>query len=88
MPSNDADVRFAQGIIAQHEQAIEMATSLVEANSENPDVEVMAETMIAVQGFESAVAEDWLERWGASTEGAPDDAEGMMSESEMDDPEG
>ena len=85
---NDADVRFAQGMIPHHEQAIEMS-DLALRRGESGDVKALAEAIRAAQGPEITTMRGWLESWGeeepdeAHGGGHSDDDSGMMSEDEM-----
>lgn len=90
---NDEDVAFAQGMIAHHRQAIEMA-DLVIANGESPEVEALAEKIKADQTPEIQTLSGWLADWdepetaeGGDHAGTDVDGEGedmaMMSDEEM-----
>ena len=89
---NDADVEFAQQMIAHHEQAIDMA-ELVIAKGESAEVKALAERIKEAQGPEIELMRGWLREWGedeAPTGGMDmggmdmggDDAE-MMTDEEM-----
>jgi uncharacterized protein (DUF305 family) len=58
-----ADVRFMQGMIVHHQQALEMA-SLVPDRSERPDVRLLARRIEASQDDEIALMGAWLQRRG------------------------
>ncbi|NMH95579.1 DUF305 domain-containing protein, partial [Pseudonocardia bannensis] len=61
---NQADVRFAGGMIVHHRQALEMSR-LVPDRSTNPQVADLARRIEAAQGPEIATMGAMLERWGA-----------------------
>jgi uncharacterized protein (DUF305 family) len=61
---NDADIRFAQGMIPHHRQAVEMAEMAVD-RAENPDVKALAEQIQAAQDPEIETMTGFLEAWGA-----------------------
>lgn len=56
----EADVRFMQGMIAHHAQAVRMA-SLVRARSERRDMHLLAERIDVSQRDEIAMMQRWLE---------------------------
>ncbi|HKA83774.1 MAG TPA: DUF305 domain-containing protein [Acidimicrobiales bacterium] len=58
-----ADTRFMQGMIAHHQQAIEMA-GLVEAHTQNEDLPLLAERISVSQTDEIARMEQWLTERG------------------------
>ena len=60
---NDADVQFAQLMIAHHEGALEMAEVAVERAS-TPEVTALAERIATAQGPEIKLMTTWLEGWG------------------------
>jgi len=59
---NDADVTFAQGMIAHHEQAVEMAR-MAPKKSKNTQVTDLASRIVAAQGPEIDKMKGWLENW-------------------------
>jgi uncharacterized protein (DUF305 family) len=61
---NGADVRFAQGMIPHHRQAVEMAEIAVD-RAENPEVKALAEQIQAAQDPEINTLTGFLEAWGA-----------------------
>ena len=71
---NDADVTFAQEMIAHHEQAIEMADMGV-SQASDPEVKQLAEDIQAAQGPEIDQMTSWLESWGEDV--SSDGMEGM-----------
>lgn len=72
---NDADVRFAQGMIVHHRGAVEMA-ELAADRTETPEVLDLAERIAAAQGPEIETMTAWLEAWDAEVP-ADDDMAGM-----------
>jgi uncharacterized protein (DUF305 family) len=88
---NDADVEFAQSMIAHHEQAIEMAEIAQDpARQADPDVVALAGRVEAAQDPEIDLMSGWLESWGEpiqmESSGGHDmsDMTGMMSAEDMD----
>jgi uncharacterized protein (DUF305 family) len=61
--SNAADVRFMQGMIAHHAQAIEMA-ALVIKNTRRADLRLLAEKIDVSQKDEIAMMQRWLRERG------------------------
>jgi uncharacterized protein (DUF305 family) len=93
---NDADVRFAQGMIPHHRQAVEMAEIAVD-RAENPEVKALAERIQAAQDPEINTLSGLLEAWGAEVPADGDmagmdhsnmpgmsDMSGMMTTAQMD----
>lgn len=62
---SDADVRFIQGMIPHHQQALEMA-ALVPARTAREDLRRMAERITVSQQDEIATMERWLRARGQS----------------------
>lgn len=88
---NDADVSFAQGMIAHHQQAIEMAEVALDPNvGASPEVIDLAGRIQGAQDPEISLMSGWLQSWGQPVEmdmsGGHDMAsmEGMMTAEEMD----
>lgn len=88
---NDADVEFAQGMIAHHQQAVEMAEMALDPNAgASPEVLDLANRVQAAQDPEIAVMTGWLTAWGQpvtmDTAGGHEyhSMEGMMTAEEMD----
>ncbi|MGN9911327.1 DUF305 domain-containing protein [Phytohabitans sp. LJ34] len=86
---NDADVRFAQGMIPHHQQAVEMA-ELAGTRAANQQVKALAAKIAGAQAPEISVMTGWLATWGApmpsTTEGGHDmggSHAGMMSDADM-----
>ena len=64
---NQADVHLAQGMIAHHEQAIEMADLALDPRAAaSADVRALARQIKAAQDPEVATMNGWLRAWGAS----------------------
>lgn len=59
----EADVKFMQGMIAHHAQALEM-TALVEERSQSPDIHELAERIELSQADEIEMMQDWLAERG------------------------
>lgn len=88
---NEADVEFAQGMIAHHEQAIEMAEiALDPTRGAGPEVIDLATRIKAAQDPEVQLMTGWLNAAGEpvnmDTSGGHEmsDMEGMMSVEQMD----
>ncbi|WP_237132250.1 DUF305 domain-containing protein [Pseudohongiella sp. O18] len=71
----EADVRFMQGMIAHHQQAIEMS-ALVPDRAQRDSIMQLAERIALSQDDEIALMQDWLEERGEPTE-LPDGGHGM-----------
>jgi uncharacterized protein (DUF305 family) len=88
---NDADVVFAQGMIAHHEQAIEMADIALDPTiGASAEVQDLATRVKAAQDPEIEAMTGWLTAWGQpvqmDTSGGHDmsSMEGVMTAEEMD----
>ena len=88
---NDADIEFAQGMIAHHEQAIEMSEIALDPKvGAGASVTDLATRIQAAQDPEIEQMTAWLDAWGQpvamDTSDGHDMAsmEGMMSAEEMD----
>jgi uncharacterized protein (DUF305 family) len=88
---NDADVVFAQGMIAHHEQAIEMADIALDPTiGASAEVQDLATRIKAAQDPEIEAMTGWLTAWGQpvqmDTSGGHDmsSMEGVMTAEEMD----
>ena len=60
---NDADVRFAQGMIVHHRGALAMA-ELGEEKAKSSDVRALAKQIRAAQEAEVQTLRSWLNEWG------------------------
>ncbi|ANH40506.1 hypothetical protein I601_4111 [Nocardioides dokdonensis FR1436] len=87
---NNADVKFAQSMIAHHEQAMEMA-EMAQERAASTEVKQLADKIEAAQGPEIDTMTGWLEDWGQEaspdSEGGMDhsgsDMSGMMTDADM-----
>jgi uncharacterized protein (DUF305 family) len=61
----DADVRFMQGMIGHHAQALEM-TALLRSRSSNEDMRKLAQRIDVSQADEIKMMQEWLTRHGAA----------------------
>lgn len=77
---NAADVDYAQGMIAHHEQAIEMSEILLENEGLDPELDSLAEDIKAAQGPEIEQMKSWLEAWEDGEHGGHD---GMLTEDQL-----
>lgn len=71
---NDADIRFAQGMIPHHQQAVEMAELAIK-QAQNPEVRKLAEQIKGAQDPEIQQMLGFLRAWGAAAPG--DSMDGM-----------
>ncbi|MGZ8768141.1 DUF305 domain-containing protein [Aeromicrobium sp.] len=71
---NDQDVKFAQGMIPHHRQAVEMA-ELADTLATGRQVKDLAATIRAAQDQEIKEMEGWLKDWGKPA--ADDEMSGM-----------
>ena len=88
---NDADVEFAQGMIAHHEQAVEMAEiALDPTRAASPEVVDLATRIQGAQDPEIQLMTSWLAEWDRplvmdTSDGHDmESMDGMMSAEEMD----
>lgn len=86
---NEQDVKFAQDMIAHHQQALDMA-AMVPNMSTNPKVIDLGKRIAAAQDPEIKKMTEWLKAWGAPTSMPGMDhgsghgsMPGMMTEEEM-----
>jgi uncharacterized protein (DUF305 family) len=87
-PYNDADLEFLRGMIPHHEEAVEMAR-LVPERTDRPELNQLAEDVIASQEAEIVEMDQLLTDAGAARDdaaghGGHGDMPGMMGEEEMD----
>ena len=80
---NNADIMFTTMMIPHHEQAIEMADVILDAEGIDPEVVALAETIKAAQGPEIELMESWLDEWGTGMGGGGGMGDGMMSDTDM-----
>lgn len=84
--ANDADMNFASGMKAHHEQALQMSEYILDKDGVNPKVRELAEEIKAAQAPEIKQMETWLSKWGMSSEmdhGGMDHTGAMISEQEI-----
>ncbi len=82
---NDQDVTFAQMMVPHHEQAIDMAQTVLDKEGVDPAVVDLAEQIQTAQGPEIDQLNAWLEEWGADAGGSMEHGGhgGMMSEADL-----
>ena len=86
---NDADVKFVQGMIPHHEQAVEMSDMMTGRTVSNTTA-ALAEQIRAAQTAEVALMQGFLAEWGveldphAGHSGDHSMGEGMMSDEQLD----
>jgi len=73
---NDADVSFAQEMIAHHQQALDMA-KLASTRGTNAQVKDLASRIEKAQDPEIQQMRGWLSQWGAATTSATSSMSGM-----------
>lgn len=74
---NDADTMFAQMMIPHHEQAMEMSKVMLAKGDLDPDIEALANKIVAAQGPEIDQLKTMLETWGEPTSTESGGMEGM-----------
>jgi uncharacterized protein (DUF305 family) len=88
-PRNDADVAFAQGLLAADDQATEVV-ELVRDHTSRPELNRLADRVDGSRGQEITKVQGWLGRWGEPVEpGAGLDPElqlpaGVLSDQQLD----
>lgn len=82
MAHNDVDIRFAQGMIPHHAQAIEMSDMLLAKEGIDPSVVRLAEQIKAAQSPEIDQMNGWLSEWGVDTSATPPSS-GSMPDHDM-----
>lgn len=83
---NDADVMFAQMMIPHHEQAIEMADTVLAKEGTSPEVATLAGEVKETQAPEIERLDQWLDAWGAertSDHAGHAGMSGMMTEEDL-----
>lgn len=83
----EADVSFAQNMIAHHEQAVQMST-LAETQAKDPELKALAAQIKAAQAPEITTMTAWLNAWGQPIvppggHGGGHAMPGMVSEADM-----
>lgn len=96
---NDDDVMFAQMMIPHHQQAVQMSEMMLAKDNVDPQIQELANKIVAAQGPEIDRLEQMLQTWGGPTSAAAGDMghesmghdsdsgsgmEGMMTEEDMD----
>ena len=84
---NDADVAFASDMIPHHAQATEMV-NLARTRGLDPEVQALADEILAAQSVEVETMVDWLTDWGepippTSQDHANAHGEGMEIDTDM-----
>ena len=74
---NDADTMFAQMVIPHHQQAVQMSEVMLAKDDLDPDVEELANKVVAAQGPEIDQLKNMLETWGEPTSMESGGMEGM-----------
>lgn len=74
---NDADTMFAQMMIPHHEQAVQMSEVMLAKDNLDPDIEALANKIVAAQGPEIDQLKTMLETWGEPTSMESGGMEGM-----------
>ncbi|WP_206478844.1 DUF305 domain-containing protein [Kocuria sp. KRD140] len=64
---NDADTMFAQMMIPHHQQAVEMSEMMLAKDNLDPQIQELANKIVAAQGPEIDRLEQMLEVWGEPT---------------------
>lgn len=82
---NDADITFANDMIAHHQQAVDMANDAIGRASASPELKVFATIITDTQGAEIKSMQRWLKAWGApvTSDHHSGSSMGMMSDAEM-----
>ena len=84
---NNADEAFVMEMIAHHEQAVEMADTVLDKDGVDERVTELAEKIKAAQGPEIETMSGWLDDWGIVTSDSGmegmDHSGGMMSDDDM-----
>lgn len=88
---NSADEMFATGMIPHHQQAVEMADTILGKDGIDDRVVELAQQIKAAQDPEIVTMKGWLSDWGTPYDDSGmggmdgmDHGEGMMSQSDMD----
>ncbi len=85
-PLNDADVAFAQRVLAQADQATEVV-ELVEDHSSRPELHKLATGVTTGRGDEITKLQAWLQRWGkpVQPQGAGEEAQppGLLTDEQL-----
>lgn len=74
---NDADVMFAQMMIPHHQQAVQMSEIMLAKDNLDPQIQQLAQKIVAAQGPEIEQLQAMLETWGEPTSMESGGMEGM-----------
>jgi uncharacterized protein (DUF305 family) len=85
---NDADVTFAMGMVPHHQQAVEMADTILGKGGIDDRVTALAKKIKAAQAPEITLMTGWLDTWGSPVDSMSnmpgmDMGTGMMSKDDM-----
>ena len=64
---NDADTMFAQMMIPHHQQAVQMSEIMLAKDDLDPQIQELANKIVAAQGPETERLEQMLQTWGEPT---------------------
>lgn len=78
----DADSRFAQLMVARHEQALEL-TALVPDRTDSPELLTLAEEIAAAQEPEIEQLRDQLQQWDLPADSAPEGRIGDLDTADL-----
>jgi uncharacterized protein (DUF305 family) len=81
--ANQSDRMFVTMMIPHHQQAIEMADTLLAKGGIDPRVTDLAQQIKAAQGPEIELMEGWLEAWDVPMDAMGGMGDGMMSGDDM-----
>ena len=85
-PLNDADVTFAQRILAQDDQTTEIV-ELVSGHTARPELHRLAKDVTIARGVELTRLQDWLQRWGKPVQPEEGDPEaqppGLLTDEQL-----
>jgi uncharacterized protein (DUF305 family) len=83
---SDADVAFAQRLLAQDDQATEVV-ELVEGHTTRPELRQLAKDVTVSRGDEIVKLQEWLQRWGKPVQPEAADSEtlppGLLSDEQL-----
>lgn len=81
--TNHADTSFTMMMIPHHEQAIEMADTVLAKADIDPRVRELAQQIKDAQAPEIELMQGWLDDWGFGSMSGMDHSGGMMSDEDM-----
>jgi uncharacterized protein (DUF305 family) len=73
---NQADVTFVQGMIAHHQQAVDMSDMILAKEGVHPEVTALAEQIKAAQQPEIDTMNRWINAWGREMDAGTGDGSG------------